>query len=292
MKFTIGKLGVELLFSWDPSVGGAPQLSIAPTNNASPTKPPVLAPVSTGKDIRQVVYTVTSAFEGGPIGKVNYGNLSGNFDGQGYSIGFLQWCVGQGSDVKLFTRLESKYPGVLRSCLGSNLYSEFMQYLPKPLAERLHWAQRAVNTSANRIEENWKHAFSTLCSTKEFQECQNFYAEEVFQHAVALCKEYGLKTNRALMLMFDICTQNGSIKAATKAVILEAKAAKEKVLGRTLKEKEYLELIAIKRAEASNPQWVADVKARKLCIVYGTGKVHGDTYDLFKLGLDDGPIVL
>jgi hypothetical protein len=293
MKFTIGKLGVELLFSWNPSPD-TPPLSIPPKPNINPpvTLPPAVKPDVVVKNIRDVVYTITSAFEGGPIGKINYGNLSGNFDGQGYSIGFLQWCVGQGSDVKLFTRVESKYPGVLKSCLGANLYVEFIQHLHKPLAERLRWAQKAVNTSADKVEENWKFAFKTLCATKEFQECQNFYAEDVFQRAVAMCKEYGLRTNRALMLVFDICTQNGSIKSATKATILAAKEAKEKVLGRVLKEKEYLELIAIKRAEASNPRWVADVKSRKLCIVYGSGVVHGDKYDLNKMGLDDGPIVL
>lgn len=296
MKIQIGKLGLELLFSWleeqatpsKPAVSPHPQ---APTPTAAPApapKPSTIAPIG---DLRTVVYTITSAFEGGPIGKINYTNLSDNFDGQGYSIGFLQWCAGQGSDVKLYTRLESEYPGVLKSAFGAALYTEFKANLNKPLSQRLAWVQKAVDDTSGKLEPNWKHAFLALCETKEFQECQNFYAEEVFQKALALCKEYGLRTNRAVMLMFDILTQNGSIKPATKTAILEAKAAKEKVLGGTLPEISYLEIIAIKRAEAANPRWVNDVKSRKLTIVYGKGKVHGDTYDLNKMGLDDGPIV-
>jgi antitoxin component of RelBE/YafQ-DinJ toxin-antitoxin module len=184
------------------------------------------------------------------------------------------------------------HPGVLKATFGTSLYNEFMENIDKPLVNRLAWVHRSVNDSSGKIEPNWKHCFLALCATKEFQEIQNYYAEEILQKAYALCKEYGLKTNRALMLMFDVVTQNGSIKQATKDMILAAKAAKEKVLGRQLKEKEYLEIVAIKRAQAANPKWVADVLSRKLTIVNGTGKVHGTYYDLGKLGLDDGPIVL
>lgn len=283
MKFTIGNLGVEIILSWNAN-SSVPPISIAPIAPVTPvvTKPPV-------KNIRDIVYVITSAFEGGPVGRINYTNLSDNFDGQGYSIGFLQWNVGQDSDRKLFRRLESVYPGVLKKAFGEALYREFISYIDKSTATRLAWVHKAINTSSGKIEPNWRIALLAVCNTPEFQEVQRFYAEEVFQAAITLCKEYGLKTNRALALAYDIRTQNGSISAATKATILAAKYAKEKLLGRTLKESEYLEIIAIKRAEASNSKWVADVKSRKLTIVYGVGTVHGTKFDLSKFGLDDAP---
>ena len=41
-----------------------------------------------------------------------------------------------------------------------------------------------------------------------------------------------------------------------------------------------LRVIASRRAEAANPRWVADVRARKLTIANGVGAVHGAHYDL------------
>ena len=38
--------------------------------------------------------------------------------------------------------------------------------------------------------------------------------------------------------------------------------------------------IAIRRADAANPKWVADVRVRKLTIADGVGTVHGAHYDL------------
>ncbi len=41
-----------------------------------------------------------------------------------------------------------------------------------------------------------------------------------------------------------------------------------------------LRIVANRRAEASNPRWVEDVRTRKLTIARGKGTVHGMQYDL------------
>ena len=49
-----------------------------------------------------------------------------------------------------------------------------------------------------------------------------------------------------------------------------------------------MRIVANRRAEAANPAWVEDVRARKLCIANGYGVVHGIPYDLegqFGIGL-------
>jgi hypothetical protein len=114
-------------------------------------------------------------------------------------------------------------------------------------------------------------------------------AEGKMQEAIAYCDAYNVISIRALALMFDILTQDGSIHNATHQRILNDKATREAALGRPLTEVEYLRIIAIDRANDANPEWIADVKARKLCIVNGTGFVHGETYDLDKIGLSNLP---
>lgn len=304
MKFNIGRLGVELLLSWNqvetippgptptpipipvPIPIPGPITPPTPSIPIIPSDPPILTAAGVTKAVQDTIFKITSAFEGGKYGAINYSNLSGNFDGQGYSIGFLQWCVGQGSDLPLFQKMKDSHDNVLRTSLGE-LYNEFVSNMAKPLSQRLSWAINSVNTNSYSIESNWRSAFTKLCSTKEFQNVQDLYAGKILSKAVELCKEYGVKSVRGLMLMFDIITQNGSIRSETKTAIFETKQSKERSLQRALKEKEFLEIIAIKRAEAAKPEWVYDVKSRKLAIVYGKGTVHGDSYNLDNLGLSD-----
>jgi hypothetical protein len=102
----------------------------------------------------------------------------------------------------------------------------------------------------------------------------------MFQRALAMCQEYEVWSERAVALMFDIVTQNGSIKPVTKAQI----RADIRMLPATLSEQDLevrkLESVANRRAEAANARWVDDVRRRKLCIARGEGVVHGIAYNL------------
>ena len=128
--------------------------------------------------------------------------------------------------------------------------------------------------------EPWRGFAKTLGRTLEFQQIQVKHASGMFQRALAMCGEYELWSERAVALMFDIVTQNGSIKPVTKAQI----RADIKTLPATLSEQELevrkLESVANRRAEAANARWVDDVRRRKLCIARGEGVVHGIPYNL------------
>jgi hypothetical protein len=95
-----------------------------------------------------------------------------------------------------------------------------------------------------------------------------------------MCREYGLWSERAAALMFDIVTQNGSIARTTAAQI----RAEIGMLPTAVAEKDLevskLEIVANRRAEAANSRWVDDVRRRKLCIARGKGVVHGIQYDI------------
>ena len=95
-----------------------------------------------------------------------------------------------------------------------------------------------------------------------------------------MCKEYGLKSERAAMLMFDIGVQNGAISDLVKARIQAEFKRLPADLDTAESEVRKMQIIANRRAEAANPRWVEDVRARKLAIANGEGVVHGVRVDL------------
>lgn len=266
-----------------PSIPSNPNPNPNPVPENPPSKPEITLLT------KELIYQITSAFEGGVFGKINFSNLTGNFDDQGLSIGFLQWCTGQDSDRPLFVQMNNDHHDVLKSVLGT-YYDSFVATLQLPTSQRLKWAI-GINDSSNRIVPTWKAMLSQLCNTSEFQEIQMKFAESKLQKAVKYCDTYQVVSVRALALMFDIVTQNGSISEKTHNKIMSDRVAQEKQLGRKLTEREFLKIIATDRAEASNPQWINDVKLRKLCIVNGNGTVHGTFFDFDKLGLSDEPFL-
>ena len=80
--------------------------------------------------------------------------------------------------------------------------------------------------------------------------------------------------------MFDIRVQNGSIGATTRAQIERDFTSIPAGADTDAVEVARLRIVANRRAEAANPTWVEDVRARKLTIANGTGIVHGNHYDL------------
>jgi signal recognition particle GTPase len=80
--------------------------------------------------------------------------------------------------------------------------------------------------------------------------------------------------------MFDIKVQNGSIRKVTGLEIFAAYEELSGDLSTEEQEVKRLQIIANKRAEASNPKWVEDVRKRKLRIANGEGEVHHTPYDL------------
>lgn len=80
--------------------------------------------------------------------------------------------------------------------------------------------------------------------------------------------------------MFDIAVQNGGISALVRAQIEQDVEREGPWDDREAEEVSRLRIVASRRAEAANPRWVEDVRARKLCIADGAGMVHGGYYDL------------
>jgi hypothetical protein len=164
---------------------------------------------------------------------------------------------------------------------------EIRNMLSLPLAAQLQWA-RGIQNAQHLVSEPWKSSFCALGRTPEFQAIETAHAAAIHNAALQLCARFGVTTERAVALMFDICVQNNSISAATEAKIRADFAAIPADGDPMATEVAKLQSIANRRAEAANPKFVEDVRLRKLTIANGTGQVHSVQYDLdreFGIGL-------
>lgn len=223
---------------------------------------------------------LTGSFETGAPVPECFSGLSGDFDGQGLSFGSLQWNLGQGSLQPLLLEMEQSHHLILEQ-LFDDCYPQLMAMLETDREEQLNWT-RSIQDRKFRLVEPWRGLFKTLGRFREFQEIQVKAADQLYQAALKLCQNYGVKSERAVALMFDIKVQNGSISHLVKAQIEQdfrkLEIASDHNTDRT--EVERLKIIANRRAEAANPRWIEDVRTRKLAIANGEGMVHGNYYNL------------
>ncbi|ANF94906.1 hypothetical protein [Paenibacillus bovis] len=228
------------------------------------------------EDSIQKAIKITGAFEGR-----GYTNIAGNFDGQGLSLGFLQWNIGQGTLQPLLLKYINNYKVDAQTIFG-NHYSKLTQVLNGSKQEQMNWAKSI--TDGRKIQNDWKEQFIKLCNTNEFQKIQNDAMSTYIDMAYNMADEFNLKSERGLALVFDIAVQNGGFKSSIKNSI------KAKINTNQLTEKEVLTVIAQAAVDKSKAKYQGDVNSRKFTIVNGTGTVHGKSYNLEKdFSLTDQP---
>lgn len=222
---------------------------------------------------------LTGCFETGKDFPDCFVGLSGDFDGQGISLGVLQWNFGQNSLQPLLKEMTNKHPKIIKGIFGAH-YGILLQVLKSGKEELITFARSIQHPIKHYLHEPWRGMFKSLGRTGEFQDIQVRHADKLFKSALGLCSDYGLWSERAVALMFDIKVQNGSISRLVKAQIIQESKGLPKNLTNSELEVEKMRIVANRRAEASNPRWVDDVRARKLCCANGKGMVHGIDYDL------------
>lgn len=230
---------------------------------------------------------LTGTFETSMAAPDCYAGLSGDFDGQGLSFGVVQWNIGQGTLQPLLQEMIAGHEDVMSGLFGNRL-DAFRTMLASPLAAQLVWVRGIQDPVRHTISEPWNELFRSLGRTPEFQAIEVAHADAIHQAALQLCARFGVTTERAVALMFDIRVQNYSISAATEAKIRADFSAIPTGTAPLDAEVAKLQSIANRRAEAASPRYVEDVRVRKLAIANGSGTVHGVQYDLerqFGIGL-------
>jgi hypothetical protein len=207
-----------------------------------------------------------------------YCGLVGNFDKQGISFGVLQWNLGQGTLQPMLSDMITAHGSVAATVFQDHLPA-VVAMLAMPRPQQLQWAQSVQDVRRFTLFEPWNGMFKTLGRTPEFQAIQVRYAEGLRQTAVTMCRSFGLGSERALALMFDICVQNGAINRTTAATI-RADFNTLAPADDSATEVAKMRIVANRRAEAASARFVEDVRVRKLTIANGEGNVHNVPYDL------------
>ncbi|WP_291328091.1 peptidoglycan-binding protein [Desulfovibrio sp. UCD-KL4C] len=239
-------------------------------------------------DLNTRCLALTGSFETSRLAPDCFGVVTGNFDGQGMSYGALQWNFGQKTLQPLFLKLLSSHREVAESIFGEHL-NRLQQAISGDLADAMAFAASIQDPVKKTVQDPWKSLFFALGHTPEFQAIEVAGAASYVAKGDRLRQEYGLWSERAQALMFDICVQNGSIPKRVKDLIEKDFAALSTTISAEESEIEKMRIVANRRAEASNPRFIEDVRRRKLCIAEGKGSVHGRTYDLatqFALSLE------
>lgn len=222
---------------------------------------------------------LTGSFETGKEIPECFAGLSGDFDGQGISFGVLQWNFGQDSLQPLLKQMTDKYPKVTKAVFHEN-HDVLVAALNSDKQGLMTFSRSIQHPVKHYVYEPWRGMFKSLGRTEEFQTIQVKYANALYRVALKLCKEYGLWSERAAALMFDIKVQNGSISDLVKARIFSEFKTIPANLPKEELEVQKMRIIANRRAEAAKTEWIEDVRARKLCIANGGGVVHGINYDM------------
>jgi hypothetical protein len=235
-------------------------------------------PVFLDQPLNHRCLALTAVFETDSGVPECFSGLSGDFDGQGISFGVLQWNIGQGSLQPLLERMDQEHSDVFERAFNQNT-AVLRAVLESSHDEQMDWARSIQDRLRHTVAEPWRGQLKTLGRSEEFQAIQVEAAEDHFKTARAWCEAFGVRSQRALALMFDIRTQNGSIGNLVKAQIF-ADFARIPTDRNGQAEVDKLCIIANRRADASNPRWIEDVRRRKLTIAKGSGIVHGNPIDL------------
>lgn len=268
----------------DGVVGPATAAALAVQAPSPPPAEPIPSPASpaatsvgmAAKPLRERCVALTGSFETSTPVPQCFSGLTGNFDGQGISFGALQWNFGQGSLQPLLQKMANQHQSVIAAIFGAD-FAELQRVLAMPAkADQVAWAA-GVQTAKYSVNQPWRGYFVALGQTAEYQAIQGDAAAGVYAKGLGYCRQFGLKSERAAALMFDIVTQNGSISAGVTAQI---NADFAQLPADSPDETPKLVIVANRRAEASKAAYVEDVRTRKLTIANGGGVVHGVKYDL------------
>jgi hypothetical protein len=243
-----------------------------------PGEPEVPAPALLRRPVEFRCLALTGAFETSMPPPGCFACVSGDFDGEGISFGALQFNLGQRTLQPILQEMDRRHPALMTDIFGRRL-ERLRTVLAAPLQDQLAFA-RSVQNPRFRLDEPWRGMFKTLGRSDECQRIQLEAAAKYAERAKTMCARFGVGSARGLALMFDIVVQNGSIGREVGALIDRDIAALPFPLEPDERQVAQLLVIANRRAEAATPRWVEDVRARKLCIANGEGRVHGAYYHL------------
>jgi len=249
------------------------------------------------KELLDTCLSITGAYENGTLA---YDGISGNFDGEGISVGALQWNPGTGS---LGEHLIAK----VIELSGSNAVDSFFSVPVSSLATMNAADQLAFVTSnflnGKNLTPDGKTQWKAFLSSDSCVNAQVALAVNgVLGTAITLASQYvanGETNVRSIAFFFDVVTQSGGMKNSRGAVLpyvegdtltsslaiamAQTSYPKTASLWSTVIESDPLANLllhyAYQRAMLSRPDYIWDALSRRGAIACRGGMVHGVMHD-------------
>jgi len=233
-------------------------------------------------EVRDRALQVTAGFEGH-----GFALAQGNYDGAGLTWGIIGITIKSGEVSKLLLELERRAPAVIEQAFGAKK-DELLNIMASSRAKQIAWADGlSLGAKKVRLAEPWRSAFGTLGESDEAQALQRDLAsQDYFEPARRTAAQLGLETELGMALAFDIHVQNGGIGEGARETITSEQANHPIPAG----EEQVLRVIVANAvADSAKPEYREDVRARKLTLATGSGRVHGAFFVLRNWGLDESP---
>jgi len=226
---------------------------------------------------RERALQLTAAFEGH-----GFTLAQGNFDGAGITWGIIGFTLKHGELSKIILRVFDENPSLVQQAFGRHA-DELIDIMKSPRTVQMRFADTiSLRTTKTTIKEPWRTGFKVFGEIAAVQALQLELADRDYgQPASKTASKFGLTSELGHALAFDIHVQNGSIKPSAEAEIVETLQETP-----TTTEQELRVIIANAVADAATSH-KEDVRARKLTVATGTGKVHGEAFVLSNWGLDE-----
>jgi len=268
------------LRQWYPGCGGSPAGSaktVPPASAKLPAGTVASAALTATDSLHLRVLALTASLETGEPYPASFGAVGGDFRGEGLSLGIMGWNLGQGTLQPLVSKMLERHPVDAKRYLSEDVLKGLVS---APGKKQLEWA-RSLEDPYGRVREPLRTNLQALAMSPEFRAIQVEAAAALYGKALMMAKEYGLWSERAVALMFDVLMQNGGISSAVQTRIRADFAG---IRETTREEDETAKLVAIgqRRAEIARPEFRKDLAQRKGMIARGGGLVHGVVYDLEK----------
>lgn len=220
---------------------------------------------------------LTAAFEGH-----GYELVAGNFDDAWITWGIIGFTLKHGELGRMLKEIRASHPALFSSAFGG-LEAELVEVLGASDARKRDWASSiSIGQSRRKVRDDWSSAFRRLGAQPEVQAIQRRFARGYWDIALRDAQRFGLRSEMGLALAFDVAVQNGGADAGDVARITR------KLQNNPPHTEQDLRIIVANGiAEGAKPQWITDVRRRKLAIATGSGTVHGARYAVKTWGLDE-----
>lgn len=250
------------------------------------------------KSLLELCVQITGTFEDGAP---TYDAVAGNFDGQGLSVGILQWNAGSGTLQNLLVNIAAT---MTWPTMQTYFKSDIHQFALLKPADAIQWCiDHYIADGSTNVALAALTCWQSMLQQQASVDAQVAYASSTVLHrAQTLAATFfpnNVTSTRVTAFFFDLVTQSGSMESVTPLAagvvpdLTEALAYAQtqnlKVAGMWEVATQNDPLAALllyygyTRAKLSNAAYVWDAYSRRGSIACRTGIVHGATVNFTQL---------